>query len=381
MKHIQTLENFLNENLNESRIGLILNDLLNKMAFNTKLVADVLTIITLAKEDKEGNAEKAVELLMKNHDLSKEVALEGVTEGQFSWMTQDTNTQIGSERENTIAVYMFSNKGEKWEEKRYKGYGEFGGKDYYELLAQMNGVENANRQDGIDIAFGKKKVKGKVLFPALVQYPNFNWKRHDFTEEPANDPNQSWYQEPEDDDDDDYDEYDESLVSEEKSTINESINIKIKNMKHIQTIEGFLNEASKSKSPNDVETIDVDLAGDDKDIMDAIKKFNIKAKKNSNNRGMGHDLTGTKKDLIAYLQSEYLELDDQDIKDLYPELLEGSELDEAMVQVAGKGKPSGAKVLAMEIMKYLDELSILPNRIDKKNLETGIAQIIMDSTF
>ena len=87
-------------------------------------------------------------------------------------------------------------------------------KDYYELLAQMNGVENANRQDGIDIAFGKKKVKGKVLFPALVQNPKFNWKRHDFTEEPADDPNQSWYQEPEDDDD--YDEYDESIVDKIK---------------------------------------------------------------------------------------------------------------------------------------------------------------------
>ena len=89
MKHIQTLENFLNENLNESRIGLILNDLLNKMVFNTKLVADVLTIIKLAKEDKEGNAEKAVELLMKNHDLSKEVALEGVTlifKKAFEWV-------------------------------------------------------------------------------------------------------------------------------------------------------------------------------------------------------------------------------------------------------------------------------------------------------
>ena len=89
MKHIQTLENFLNENLNESRIGLILNDLLNKMAFNTKLVADVLTIIKLAKEDKEGNAEKAVELLMKNHNLSKEVALEGVTlifKKAFEWV-------------------------------------------------------------------------------------------------------------------------------------------------------------------------------------------------------------------------------------------------------------------------------------------------------
>jgi hypothetical protein len=118
-----------------------------------------------------------------------------VNEGQFSWMTHDTEKQIGSEKQNTITVYMFSDKGERWEEKRYEGYGEFGGKDYYELLAQMNGVENADRQDGIDIAFDKKKVKGKVLFPALVQDPKFNWKRHDFTQEAEHDPNQSWYKE------------------------------------------------------------------------------------------------------------------------------------------------------------------------------------------
>jgi len=141
-----------------------------------------------------------------------------VTEGQFSWMTQDTGNQIGSEKENTIAVTMFDDKGNKWLERKYDGYGEFGGKDYYELLAQMNGVENADRQDGIDIAFGKMKIKGDVLFPALIEEPNrFNFKRHDFTQEPENDPNQSWYQEPEYDDDDDYDEYDESKVTEAKA--------------------------------------------------------------------------------------------------------------------------------------------------------------------
>lgn len=140
-----------------------------------------------------------------------------VTEGQFSWMTQDTGNQIGSEKENTIAVTMFDDKGNKWLERKYDGYGEFGGKDYYELLAQMNGVENADRQDGIDIAFGKMKIKGDVLFPALIEEPNrFNFKRHDFTQEPENDPNQSWYQEPEYDDDD-YDEYDESKVTEAKA--------------------------------------------------------------------------------------------------------------------------------------------------------------------
>ena len=135
-----------------------------------------------------------------------------VTEGQFSWMAQDTGRQIGSERENTITVYMFDDKGQKWEEKKYDGYGEFGGKDYYELLAQMNGVENADRQDGIDIAFGKTKTKGKTLFPALVEDPKrFNYKRHDFTVQPDNDPNQSWYQE-EEYEEDYYESVDESTA-------------------------------------------------------------------------------------------------------------------------------------------------------------------------
>lgn len=142
-----------------------------------------------------------------------------VTEGQFSWMAQDTGNQIGSEKENTIAVTMFDDKGTKWLERKYDGYGNFGGKDYYELLAQMNGVENADRQDGIDIAFGKMKIKGDVLFPALIEEPNrFNFKRHDFTQEPENDPNQSWYQESDDDD-----EYDESRVTESHFKVGDKV--------------------------------------------------------------------------------------------------------------------------------------------------------------
>jgi hypothetical protein len=138
-----------------------------------------------------------------------------LTEGQFSWFTQDTNQQIGSEDENTLPfVYMHDNKGNKWLEKNYEGYGEFGGKDYYELLAQMNNVENADRSDGIDLAFSGKKV----LFPALTVSPNLS-PNHDFYEEAENDPNQSWYT-PEEDDDDDYysddygDEDDEEEIDE-----------------------------------------------------------------------------------------------------------------------------------------------------------------------
>ena len=121
-----------------------------------------------------------------------------LTEGQFSWFTHDTDQQIGSEEENTLpSVYMFDNKGNKWLERRYEGYGEFGGKDYYELLAQMNGMANPDRSEGISLAFSGKKG---ILYPALVVNPNFNYKTHDFTEEAPNDPNQSWYQGLKDDD-------------------------------------------------------------------------------------------------------------------------------------------------------------------------------------
>mgnify|MGYP000123425269 FL=1 len=123
-----------------------------------------------------------------------------LAEGQFSWMTQDTGQQIGSQKENTIPVYMFDNTGKYYYENSYDGYGEFGGVDYYELLDKMNGG-SGDRSRGIDLAFGKEKVEaGEVLFPALVTKPNlFNYKYHNFTQEPESDPIQSWYTPEEDD--------------------------------------------------------------------------------------------------------------------------------------------------------------------------------------
>ncbi len=156
-----------------------------------------------------------------------------IAEGQFSWMTQDTGDQIGSEPQNKIDVYMYDNQGNSWKERDYEGYGEFGGMDYYDLVATMNGYTEEDvktmkgsfkelRQLGIDLAFGKIKTKDKkrkTLFPALVTDPRYNWKRHDFTQEAESDPNQSWYQEPEYDDyEDEYDGY-ESVVTEAKGDL------------------------------------------------------------------------------------------------------------------------------------------------------------------
>ena len=108
-----------------------------------------------------------------------------IAEGQFSWMTQDTGDQIGSEPQNKIDVYMYDNQGNSWKERDYEGYGEFGGMDYYDLVATMNGYTEEDvktmkgsfkelRQLGIDLAFGKIKTKDKkrkTLFPALVTDP------------------------------------------------------------------------------------------------------------------------------------------------------------------------------------------------------------------
>jgi hypothetical protein len=68
-----------------------------------------------------------------------------------------------------FTVYMVDDKGNTWKEDNYDGYGVFGGKDYYELLAEMNGAE-PDRRAGLDIAFDIL-MRGKVKYPNLVEDP------------------------------------------------------------------------------------------------------------------------------------------------------------------------------------------------------------------
>jgi len=73
--------------------------------------------------------------------------------GFFSWQTQDTARSIANQFGNrqTFTVYMHNHLGESWTETNYEGYGIFGGKDYYELLAEMNSLKT--RDEGIELAF------------------------------------------------------------------------------------------------------------------------------------------------------------------------------------------------------------------------------------
>ena len=62
---------------------------------------------------------------------------------------------------------------------------------------------------------------------------------------------------------------------------------------------------------------------------------------------------------------------------------ESEEVNEASVQVAGHGKPSGAKVLATVIIDMLDKHDFLHEDVKKshKQLIDMVANVIMDSTF
>ena len=97
--------------------------------------------------------------------------------GMFSFITQDTDRSIWAEDDEfkgtefeAFTVYMIDDKGNKWKETAYEGYGRFGGKDFYELLAEMNG--KTTREDGITLFFDGKYEKS----PMLVENPNTEYE-------------------------------------------------------------------------------------------------------------------------------------------------------------------------------------------------------------
>ena len=65
-------------------------------------------------------------------------------------------------------------------------------------------------------------------------------------------------------------------------------------------------------------TVDVDYIGDSYFTNVSQRKFNLKIKPTSRSTA---DITGEKKDIIAFLQTDDYGMEDEDIKDLFPELL------------------------------------------------------------
>jgi hypothetical protein len=141
--------------------------------------------------------------------------------GFFSWKTMDTDTSIPNQYSNrrTFRVQMLDNKGNVWTEDNYDGYGRFGGKDFYELLAEMNGFESDKSGDeytdeargfGINIAFkdnGSGIATKGVLYPNLIEQAD-GWVYNESG--PDNCEYQGYFY-----DEDDYDDEDEASDDED----------------------------------------------------------------------------------------------------------------------------------------------------------------------
>ena len=91
----------------------------------------------------------------------------------FSWNTCDTCESIANNCSNrpTFTVHMIAPDGRVFTEEDYGGYGEFGGKDFYDLLCELNGLP-ADRSAGIDLCF-KNNPNGDdtpgVIYPKFVE--------------------------------------------------------------------------------------------------------------------------------------------------------------------------------------------------------------------
>lgn len=126
--------------------------------------------------------------------------------GQFSWLAQNTGDAIleaGARKHFGInqVVVMIDNSGNEWVEKNYQGYGEFGGKDFFVLVAEMNKVKFVDfdqmREAGIDLYYENKDAITPNLY--LGQKDDYEW----VNERPQDDPNQGWGTELCDDEDED----------------------------------------------------------------------------------------------------------------------------------------------------------------------------------
>ena len=95
--------------------------------------------------------------------------------GFFTWKTQDTRKSICNKyqtKKPTFTVYMTDNQGNRWREDNYDGYGEFGGKDFYGLMAEMNGLQD--RDEAISVAFANPPVDH--IQPNLTERANHKWR-------------------------------------------------------------------------------------------------------------------------------------------------------------------------------------------------------------
>jgi hypothetical protein len=91
--------------------------------------------------------------------------------GFISFKTCDTNRSIANSYSSrkTFKVHLITPDGRVFTEKDYQGYCQFGGKNYYDLLAELNGVDS---HGCICINDYESKLRDipNIVYPKLVEF-------------------------------------------------------------------------------------------------------------------------------------------------------------------------------------------------------------------
>lgn len=109
-------------------------------------------------------------------------------------------------------------------------------------------------------------------------------------------------------------------------------------------------DEAKLKAGKGKATVDVDFIGDKDDAKAAEKKFKLKIKMG---RGTA-DITGEKKNILAWLSSDMYGMNSDDIEDLFPELMEAAAKKEgnAFGKAVMAAKDKGEKTFVFAGKKY-----------------------------
>lgn len=131
--------------------------------------------------------------------------------GQFSWLTCDTEEQVFCDypKETVYCLVPEEFGGKNLKETDYEGYGVFGGRDVYALIAQWNRPESCKDENGnflpdkecrglgIDIACYDED-NAKLKYPIKIASQDIKYESAGISK---GDPNQGWHYEDDDEED------------------------------------------------------------------------------------------------------------------------------------------------------------------------------------